>query len=75
MAELRDLTKESKEDLAKALAEMDEYNNIIIAMEEKVKSADEDKINAQKERDQALNDVKVIRQRYINIIDGHNFQI
>ncbi len=66
------MTKESKEDLARALAEMDEYNCIIIAMEEKIRSADQEKVNAQKERDQAINDVKIIRQRYINIIDGQN---
>jgi len=44
-------------------------------MEEKVKFADEEKLNAQKERDQALNDVKIIRQRYINIIDGQHLNI
>ena len=34
----------------------------------KIKEAENQKINAENERDKAINDVREIRQRYINIM-------
>ena len=68
MEELRSITRDSKDDLSKALDEMEGYANLLGAFEEKIREAEDAKMYAEKERDIAINDVKVIRQRYINIL-------
>jgi hypothetical protein len=47
---------------------MEGYANLLSAFEEKIKEAEEARIQAEDERDNAINDVKIIRQRYINIL-------
>jgi hypothetical protein len=47
---------------------MESYSEILSALEEKIQKAEEEKLQAEKERDEAINNVKVIRQRYISII-------
>ena len=70
LEELRAISQESKDDLNKALEEMEGYAQLLSAFEEKIRIAEEGKKAAEKERDDAYNDVKVIRQRYINILDN-----
>ena len=70
---LKILSEESKNELNKALSEMELYSNLLQTLENKYKQAENDKILAQNERDKAINDVKKIRQRYINIMGGDNF--
>ena len=48
--------------------EMEAYSEILQALEMKIKEAENQKINAENERDKAINDVREIRQRYINIM-------
>jgi len=52
---------------------MEGYADLLAAFENKIKEAEDAKFNAEKERDNAINDVKVIRQRYINIIGDKSF--
>jgi hypothetical protein len=52
---------------------MEGYADLLAAFESKIKEAEDAKFNAEKERDNAINDVKVIRQRYINIIGDKSF--
>jgi len=47
---------------------MELYANLFEKFEEKIKQAEEAKIKAENERDISINDTKVIRQRYINLI-------
>jgi hypothetical protein len=47
---------------------MESYAELLNTFETKIKLAEEAKYKAEKERDDALSDVKVIRQRYINIL-------
>lgn len=49
---------------------MEGYANLLCAFEEKIREAEDAKFNAEKERDNAINDVKIVRQRYINIVGG-----
>lgn len=65
------MTKESKEDLKKALDEMEGYAHLLSAFEEKIREAEDAKLNAERERDNAINDVKEIRQRYIKILGSN----
>jgi len=48
--------------------EMELYSELLQTLEMKVKDAENKKLNAENERDKAINDVKEIRQRYINIM-------
>jgi hypothetical protein len=64
------MSQESKEDLQKALEEMEGYANLFVSFEEKIKQAEESKIKAEKEKEEAIEEVKKIRQRYINILDN-----
>ena len=64
------MSQESKEDLQKALEEMEGYANLFVSFEEKIKKAEESKIKAEKEKEEAIEEVKKIRQRYINILDN-----
>ena len=65
---LKILSEEIKSQLSKAMKEMDEYSEILQASELRIKEAENQKINAENERDKAINDVREIRQRYINIM-------
>ncbi len=56
--------------MGKALEEMESYAELLAAFEERIKMSDLAKLNAEKERDEAIEDVKKIRQRYINILDN-----
>ena len=67
---MRNLSKDSQEDLRKALEEMEGYANLLVAFEQKIKNAESDKLNAENQRDEAFEEVKKIRQRYINILDN-----
>ena len=65
---LKNMSEESKNELSKALNEMELYSELLQTLEMKVKDAENKKINAENERDKAINDVREIRQRYINIM-------
>ena len=65
---LKVLSEESKAELSKAMNEMESYSELLMALEMKVKEAENQKNIAENERDKAINDVKEIRQRYINIM-------
>jgi allophanate hydrolase subunit 1 len=65
---LRNLSKDSKEDLKKALEEMEGYANLLVQFEEKIRQAEEAKIRAIEEKEKAEEEIKTIRQRYINIL-------
>ena len=53
---------------------MEGYANLLCAFEEKIKESEDARIQAEDERDIAINDVKVIRQRYNNILgNGKGF--
>ena len=65
---LKKLSEESKEELSKAMNEMESYSELLQTLEMKIKEAETLKINAENERDKAINDVREIRQRYINIM-------
>ena len=68
---LKSLSEESKNELTKAMHEMELYSQLLQTLENKVTIAENDKRKALKERDKAVNDVKALRQRYINIMgDG-----
>ncbi len=69
--DLKELSEESKSDLIKALGEMEAYSNLLQSLESRIKEAQDAKEKAENERDNAINDVKTIRQRYINIL-GEN---
>jgi hypothetical protein len=47
---------------------MEGYGSLLNTFEEKIRTAEDAKKLAEKERDEALSDVKVMRQRYINIL-------
>ena len=65
---LKMLSEESKDQLSKAMSEMESYSEILQTLEMKIKEAESQKTNAENERDKAINDVREIRQRYINIM-------
>lgn len=65
---LKIMSEESKNELTKAMNEMELYSELLQTLEIKVKEAENKKINAENERDKAINDVREIRQRYINIM-------
>lgn len=50
---------------------MESYEQVFEAFDAKIKAAEQDKINAEKERDAAFDEIKIIRQRYINIIGSN----
>lgn len=72
---MKNLSRESKEDLKKALEEMEGYSNLLVAFELKIKNAEESKLQAEKEKNEAVEEVKKIRQRYINILDNKAIDI
>jgi hypothetical protein len=47
---------------------MENYAKILETLENNVKKLQVDKDDAQREKDQALYEVKTIRQRYMNIV-------
>ena len=65
---LKILSEESKSELSKAMNEMESYSELLQTLEMKIKEAETKKNIAENERDKAINDVKEIRQRYINIM-------
>ena len=65
---LKSMSEESKNELTKAMNEMELYSELLQTLEMKVKDAENKKLNAENERDKAINDVREIRQRYINIM-------
>ena len=65
---LKAMSEESKNELTKAMNEMELYSELLQTLEMKVKDAENKKLNAENERDKAINDVREIRQRYINIM-------
>ena len=68
---LKLLSEESKNELTKAMHEMELYSQLLQTLENKLSIAENDKRNALNERDKAINDVKALRQRYINFMgDG-----
>ena len=66
--DLKILSEESKNELTKAMHEMELYSQLLQTLENKINKAENEKINALKERDKAINDIKVLRQRYTNIM-------
>ena len=65
---LKMTSEEIRSQLSKAMNEMESYSELLQTLEMKIKQAESQKINAENERDKAINDVKEIRQRYINIM-------
>ena len=61
--DLKILSEESKNELTKAMHEMELYSQLLQTLENKINKAENEKINALKERDKAINDIKVLRQR------------
>lgn len=74
MEELKQMGVDSQEDLKRALEEMEGYSKLLAAFDQKVKAAEDAKLNAENERDQAMEEVKKIRQRYINILDNKSLE-
>jgi chromosome segregation ATPase len=70
--QLKELSEENKNDLIKALEEMESYSEYLQALEMKIKEAEDAKMMAENERDNAFKEVKTIRQRYINILGENN---
>ena len=48
--------------------EMELYSQLLQTLENKINIAEIEKKKALNERDKAINDVKILRQRYINIM-------
>ena len=69
---LKLLSEESKNELTKAIHEMELYSQLLQTLENKVTIAENDKKKAINERDKAINYAKMLKQRYINII-GNEF--
>jgi len=68
---LKLLSEESKNELTKAMHEMELYSQLLQTLENKLTIAENDRRNALNERDKAINDVKALRQRYISFMgDG-----
>ena len=72
--QLKELSEENKNDLIKALEEMESYSEYLQALEMKIKEAEDAKMMAENERDNAFKEVKTIRQRYINILGENNYK-
>ena len=51
---------------------MESYSEYLQALEMKIKEAEDAKMMAENERDNAFKEVKTIRQRYINILGENN---
>ena len=66
--DLKILSEESKNELTKAMHEMELYSELLQTLENKINIAEKEKTIAFNERDKAINDVKILRQRYINIM-------
>lgn len=64
------ISKESKIDLEKAFKEMKQYDEFIVSFEELIKKNNYEKEDPLRQKDEALLQVKEIRQKYINIIGG-----
>ena len=69
---MKELSEESKIQLEKAMNEMENYNIILLNLESQKKDAEEAQKKAENERDKAINEVKTIRNRYINILSSDN---
>ena len=59
--ELNKIIEEREKQLLQAMGEMEGYSTLLEQIEERIRKAEE-------ERDKAVNDVKTIRQRYINML-------
>jgi chromosome segregation ATPase len=59
--ELNNIVEEREKQLLQAMGEMEGYSVLLEQIEERIRKAEE-------ERDKAINDVKTIRQRYINLL-------
>ena len=59
--ELNEIIEEREKQLLQAMGEMEGYSTLLEQIEERIRKAEE-------ERDKAVNDVKTIRQRYINML-------
>ena len=59
--ELNKVIEEREKQLLQAMGEMEGYSTLLEQIEERIRKAEE-------ERDKAVNDVKTIRQRYINML-------
>ena len=55
------IIEEREKQLLQAMGEMEGYSTLLEQVEEKIRKTEE-------ERDKAVNDVKTIRQRYINML-------
>ena len=67
---MRVVYENNKKEFSQALKEMDTYSQLLIALEEKMHKAENEKIQAEMERDKAVQETKDIRQRYINIMSS-----
>ena len=61
----------NKKEFEKAIKEMDTYSQLLVALESKMNKAEKDKIKAELERDKAVQEIREIRQRYINIMSNN----
>ena len=64
----KNAAKLSSDQLKTALDEMGNYGLVLSGLEEKMKKLEDSRIQAEKDRDSAKNEVNEIRQRYINIM-------
>ena len=67
MEECRNQAQNSKDEVERVCAEMENYAHILEAMEIKVNESEERVMIAERRRDEAISEIQAIRQRYINI--------
>ena len=67
MEECRRQAASSKNEVEHVCAEMENYAQILEAMEIKVSESEERVMIAERRRDEAISEIQAIRQRYINI--------
>ena len=60
--------------MEKACTEMEHYGKILDTLEENVKRLENERDQVQRERDNARQEVKIIRTRYANIVGVDQFK-
>ena len=68
MEECRREAVNSKSEVQRVCAEMDNYAQILEAMEGKVNEAEDKVMHAERVREEAIGEIHAIRQRYINAL-------
>ncbi len=75
MEKLKAQLKEKEEETKRAINQMESYVIVLDELGKKVKTYEEEKCQALRERDHALLEMRTIRERYRSVIVGaeHNF--